>query len=99
MLSRNAFTGLRFDRGNELFQIADLSHVWVLTDAFDGEAQYFKPGMVARLIVPRQNHTPAKVSNSVPQFDATSRTLKVRLGRQPRDRASAAHACRRRTAD
>ena len=80
VLARNAFTGLRFDRGAELFQIADLSHVWVLTDAFDGDAQYFKPGMVAHLMVPRsQTILQAKVSNSVPQFDSPSRTLKVRL--------------------
>lgn len=80
VLARNAFTGLRFDRGNELFQIADLSHVWVLTDAFDGDAQYFKPGMVARLTIPRSKTIlQAKVSNSVPQFDSASRTLKVRL--------------------
>jgi Cu(I)/Ag(I) efflux system membrane fusion protein len=39
-----------------------------------------KSGVVARINLPNQSRTfTARVSNAIPQFDATSRTLKVRL--------------------
>jgi len=80
VLVRNAFPGLRFERGTELFRVADLSHVWILADVFENEAQHFRPGTVARLILPRSRAMyEAKVTGSVPQFGPSSRTLKVRL--------------------
>jgi hypothetical protein len=41
--ARNAFPGLRSDRGSELFRIADLSHVWILADVFENDAQERDP--------------------------------------------------------
>lgn len=80
VLVRNAFLGLRFERNTELFRIADLSRVWVLADVFENEAQRFRPGMVAHVIVPRPRAVfEARVTNSVPQFDSSSRTIKIRL--------------------
>ena len=65
--------GERFDRGTELYRIADLSHVWILADIFENEAQYFRPGVTAQVIAARnQNKTfHARVSECLPQFDAT----------------------------
>jgi len=72
--------GLRFERGTELYRIADLSHVWILADVFENEAQFLTPGITAKVTLPNQNRTfNAKVSNAVPQFDLASRTLKIRL--------------------
>jgi len=80
ILVRNVSQGLRFEKGSELYRIADLSHVWILADVFENEAQFLKPGISAKVTLPNQNRTfIAKVSNAVPQFDAASRTLKVRL--------------------
>jgi len=80
ILVRNVSLGLRFERGTELYRIADLSHVWILADVFENEAQFFAPGITAKVTLPNQNRTfPAKVSNAVPQFDPASRTLKLRL--------------------
>ena len=80
VLARNAFPGLRFDRGTELFRIADVKHVWVLADLFGNEARFVKPGQTARIILPDQGRwLPGKFSDALPQFDAASRALKARL--------------------
>ncbi len=77
---RNIYLGQRFERGAELFRIADLSRVWILADVFENESEYFKPGAVARVFLPNMNKTiMARVSSVLPQFDPTSRTLKLRL--------------------
>jgi len=80
VLARNVFPGLRFDRSTELFRIGDISHVWIQADVFEQEEQHLKPGTVVRVSMPTQQKTfQAKVSRVLPQFDGTTRTLKVRL--------------------
>ncbi len=80
VIARNAVPGMRFDRGSELFRVADLNHVWVLADLFGREARYVRPGQRARVFAEGSpKSVPAKVTASLPQFDAASRTLKVRL--------------------
>jgi RND family efflux transporter MFP subunit len=80
VLKRNVSSGQRFEKGTEFYQIADLSHIWILADMFENDAQYFRPGVQARVTLPYQKKTfYAKVSNVLPQFDAGSRTLKLRL--------------------
>jgi Cu(I)/Ag(I) efflux system membrane fusion protein len=78
--SRNISLGQRFERGAELYQIADLGHVWILADVFENESEYFRPNVVARVTLPNQKKTfHALVSDTIPQFDASSRTMKIRL--------------------
>jgi Cu(I)/Ag(I) efflux system membrane fusion protein len=80
ILARNVSLNQRFERGTELFKIADLSRVWILADIFENEAQFLSPGVVAKVTLPYQNMTfTARVGNTLPQFDPVSRTLKVRL--------------------
>lgn len=80
VLQRNIFFGERFDRGAEWYRIADISRVWILADIFENETQYFRKGVSARVILPHQKKVfMAKPSNVPPQFDATTRTMKVRL--------------------
>lgn len=80
VLARNVFPGLRFDRGTELFRIVELNHVWILADVFENDAQYFRPGRTARVTLPNQQTSfQATVSQSLPQFDSATRTLKIRL--------------------
>jgi len=87
---RSPVTGLVIDRGvsplekvvrgTECFRVADLSRVWVFADVFNTDAKYIQPGMRARVSLPRQNKpVDAVVSDIFPEFDATTRTLKVRL--------------------
>lgn len=80
VLVRNVSRGLRFEKGRELYRIADLSRVWILADVFGYEAAFFKPGAKARVFLPYQKKTyHATVSEVLPVFDASTRTLKVRL--------------------
>ncbi len=80
ILARNVSQGQRFEKATELYRIADLSHVWILADVFENEAQFFMPGITAKVTLPNQNRTfTARLSNAVPQFDSASRTLKLRL--------------------
>jgi len=80
ILSRNITPGQHFGRGLEFYRIADLSHVWILADIFGSEAQNIRPGAVARVTLSDRRQTfVAHVSNVLPQVDAETRTLKLRL--------------------
>jgi membrane fusion protein, copper/silver efflux system len=80
VLARNVSPGQKFERGVEWYRIADLNRVWILADVFENEAQYLHPGVRARVSLPNQGKTfLARVSEVLPQFDPTTRTLKVRL--------------------
>jgi Cu(I)/Ag(I) efflux system membrane fusion protein len=80
VLARNVSLGQGFDGSTELYTIADLSRVWVLADAFESDARFFRPGMPTLVTRPGlgQAYT-ARVSRVLPQFDAATRTLKVRM--------------------
>jgi Cu(I)/Ag(I) efflux system membrane fusion protein len=78
--ARNISMGLRFNKGAELFKIADLSRVWVLAEAYENEENYLSPGKSAKIVVPQLGRTlEGKVSTTLPLFDTATRTLKVRL--------------------
>jgi len=80
VLTRNISPGQRFERGKELYRIADLSRVWILVDTYGAEVDFLKPGMRIKVSLPSRNRTfVARVAHIPPQFDPTSRTLKVRL--------------------
>jgi membrane fusion protein, copper/silver efflux system len=80
ILVRNVSEGLRFEKGNELFRIADLSRIWVLVDVFTTESRFIRPGAEVRVSAPDlEKKLKAVVSQSLPQFDGISRTLKLRL--------------------
>jgi len=80
VLARNASPGLKFERGAEWYRIADLSRIWILADVFENDVKYLRPGVRAQVSLPNQRRTfPATVAETLPQFDAATRTLKVRL--------------------
>jgi Cu(I)/Ag(I) efflux system membrane fusion protein len=80
VLARNISTGQRFEKGAELYRIADLARIWVQADIFGRQADYIKPGTAARVVVPERDRAyTAKVSAAQALFDETTRTLKVRL--------------------
>lgn len=80
VLARHVSPGQKFSRGSEWYRIADLSRVWVVADVFEGDAHALTPGSPARVTVPGTDQTlPATVSQLLPQFEAGSRTMKVRL--------------------
>jgi len=81
VLARNVSAGQKFEKGDELYRIADLRRVWILADVFGREAEYVQPGMIAQVTLPgRTTSVRARVSTEVlPQFDAASQSMKVRL--------------------
>jgi membrane fusion protein, copper/silver efflux system len=80
VLSRTVTKGQKFSRGYEFFTIADLSKVWVTADVFAQDADDVQPGMKAQITVPeRRIKLTGTVKEVLPQFDAASRTLKVRI--------------------
>lgn len=80
VLARNVSPGQRFDAGTELFVIADLRHIWILADMFQYEANFIHAGQTVRVSLPHQGREfKGRVSEVLPQFDAATRTLKVRI--------------------
>jgi len=78
VLTRNVSPSQRFDKGTELYRIADISRVWVMTDIFEKDRQFLKPGAEATILYQGRRLT-ARMSDALPQFDAQSRTLKFRF--------------------
>jgi Cu(I)/Ag(I) efflux system membrane fusion protein len=79
VLSRSISPRQRFEKGAELYRIADLRRVWIVADVHGNEGD-FRPGMHAKVYVRELSKIiDATVSSTIPLFDETSRTLKVRL--------------------
>jgi RND family efflux transporter MFP subunit len=80
IVARNIFLGLKFVPGTEFFRIADLGRVWILLDVYGNETQYLKPGARPMISLPGRNtRFEAVVSDVLPLFDPSTRTMKVRL--------------------
>ena len=81
IVARNVSAGEKFDRGTELFRVADLRRVWILADLPAPDANFIKPGMTATILVGgHPMPVRARVSGDVlPQFDPVTQTMKVRL--------------------
>ena len=78
VLARNISPRQRFDQGTELYQIGDLSRVWVLTDIFEKDRQFVKAGGEATILY-QGRRLKARMADALPQFDEQSRTLKTRF--------------------
>lgn len=78
ILARNISPTQRFDKGAEMYRIADIGHVWVVTDVFEKDREFVRPGTVATIRY-RGREFPARMSDVLPQFDPQSRTLKTRF--------------------
>jgi len=77
---RNVSPKERFVKGAELYRIEDLSRVWILADVYEQEVESFQPGMKAKVTAPYHKKVyEAEVTEILPVFDDTTRTLKVRL--------------------
>jgi RND family efflux transporter MFP subunit len=80
VLKRAVTAGFRFDRGFELFRIADLDRVWILADVSRDRLPFVRRGASVRITTAEASHPlPATVSVSEPIFDEAALTLKVRL--------------------
>jgi RND family efflux transporter MFP subunit len=78
VIARNISPDQRFDKGAELYRIADIGHVWVLADIFEKDREFVRPGALATVRFGGREF-PARMSNVLPQLDSDSRTLKARF--------------------
>ena len=80
VLKRSVSPGLQFDRGFELYRIADLTRVWILVDASRDQLPFIRRGAAAHIRTAGHSApVSATVSQSEPTFDEATQTLKVRL--------------------
>lgn len=78
---KKAVQGMRFTPGETLYQIADLSSVWIVADVFEQDLALVKPGQAAKVKVnayPGKEFA-AKVTYVYPSLNAQTRTVPVRL--------------------
>jgi multidrug efflux pump subunit AcrA (membrane-fusion protein) len=69
------------EEGTRLFDVADLSTVWIEAQVYEDEVGYLREGVVAHASTkafPRRDFT-GKLTFIYPQVDSASRTLKVRF--------------------
>jgi membrane fusion protein, copper/silver efflux system len=80
VLKRGVTSGFRFDRGFELYRIADLDRVWILADVSRDRVPFIRRGAATRITTSDERHAmSATVSQSEPIFDEATLTLKFRL--------------------
>ena len=78
VLARNISPAQRFDKGVELYRIADIGHVWVMADIFEQDLKFVRPGDLATVRYGGHGFA-ARMGNALPQLDSESRTLKTRF--------------------
>jgi membrane fusion protein, copper/silver efflux system len=78
VLARNISPQQRFDKGTEMYRIADISHVWVMTDIFERDSAFLKPGVKATVLYQGREFQ-ARMSDALPQLNEQTRTLKTRF--------------------
>jgi Cu(I)/Ag(I) efflux system membrane fusion protein/cobalt-zinc-cadmium efflux system membrane fusion protein len=78
---RNALPNMLAEPGTRLYTIADLSRVWVNAQVFQCDVGRLKPGDQAAITVDAYPQTTfnGRVEEVLPQVDATTRTVQVRL--------------------
>jgi membrane fusion protein, copper/silver efflux system len=81
VVDKKAVQGMRFMPGEVLYQIADLSSVWVLAEVAEQDIGLVKTGSVARISISAypDRHFNGKVGFIYPTLDAATRTVQVRV--------------------
>ncbi len=80
ILARNISPGQHFEHNMEFYRIADLAKVWVTAEAPELEARYLRPGANAQVnLRDLGRRLPARVAESLPQSEAGSGLVKIRL--------------------
>jgi Cu(I)/Ag(I) efflux system membrane fusion protein len=81
VVQKNAFHGMRVTPADTLYDIADLSHLWVLADVYESDLPSVRVGMVAELSVPYlpDRRWKGAVTYIAPTVEEKTRTIKVRV--------------------
>jgi Cu(I)/Ag(I) efflux system membrane fusion protein len=81
VVQKMAFHGMRITPADTLFDVADLSQLWVLADVYEADLPSVRMGMEAEISVP---YRPGRkwrgpVTYIAPTVDEKTRTIKVRI--------------------
>jgi Cu(I)/Ag(I) efflux system membrane fusion protein len=81
VVQKNVYHGMRVMPADTLFDIADLSRLWVLADVYESDLPSVRLGMRARLELP---YLPGRVwtgtvTNVAPTVEEKTRTIKLRV--------------------
>jgi Cu(I)/Ag(I) efflux system membrane fusion protein len=81
VVDKKAVQGMRFMPGEVLYQIADLSSVWVLAEVAEQDIGLVKTGGAAQISISAypDRHFKGKVDFIYPTLDAATRTVQVRV--------------------
>ncbi len=81
VLKKNVVLGQRFTPGDQLYEIADISNVWVVAKVFEHDLPALRTGTAVRISVsalPDRAYT-GTISFVAPQIDRDTRTADVRV--------------------
>lgn len=81
VLTKNALAGARVMPADTLYEIADLSRVWILADVYESDLPYVRAGQTARIApgsMPGRSWT-GQVTFVSPVLDEKTRTAKLRV--------------------
>jgi Cu(I)/Ag(I) efflux system membrane fusion protein len=81
VVQKNAIQGMRVMPGEKLFDIADLSTVWITADLYEQDLALINPGETARIslsVLPGKELS-AKIEFVYPTLTGDARTVKVRM--------------------
>jgi len=81
VINKTALTGMRIEPGNELYTIADLSHLWIVGDIYEYELPYIRVGQTSDITLtylPNEIFK-ARLDFIYPTVDEQTRTVKVRF--------------------
>ena len=81
VLSKSAVQGMRFEAGQSLFELADLSRLWLLVEVFENDLALVKPGQQVAIKVnayPGERFS-GQVAFIYPTLNNQSRTVPVRI--------------------
>ena len=81
IVQKMAVQGMKVMPGEKLFDVADLSTLWILADIYGYEMSLVKPGQKAKITL---SHSPdkeffLKIDYIYPSVSSTTRTVKVRF--------------------
>ena len=78
---KKAFQGMRFMPGEALYQVTDLSSVWVVADVFEQDIGLVKPGAKANVTLPAYpgRAFSGTITYIYPTLKAETRTVPVRI--------------------
>lgn len=81
VVAKSALPGKSFMAGDTLYEIADLSHLWIRAYVFEFEAPLIKQGQQARVVFPYLGNrtVESRVSFIYPHIDPATRRIEMRL--------------------